>query len=261
MWFPTVRSRLNVAKALLIVASAAALAACQQHAAGLDGADTMTTASTGPASFQGTAQLGTVWQADPTNVSKGLAYANGLATLGQTDQELQVLSQLNHSHPDNQKLAIMFGKKLVEAGKSSEAIPILEQASASADADWRVHSALGSAYDQQSLFDKAQAEYAKALTMQPNELSVLNNMGMSFALQGNLKKAEQTLRQAMALPNAASQPRIRQNLALVVGLQGNFEDARRIASEDLPADQVQANLDYLKKMLAQPNTWQQLSKG
>ena len=84
---------------------------------------------------------------------------------------------------------------------------------------------------------------------------------MSFALQGNLKKAEQTLRQAMALPNAASRPRIRQNLALVVGLQGNFEDARRIASEDLPADQVQANLDYLKKMLAQPNTWQQLSKG
>ena len=261
MGSPRFRRHRRLAAALLMMVSAAALAGCQQHAASLGPADSMSTGSTQPASFQATAALGRSWQADPGNEGKGIAYANGLESLGQTDQQLDVLNRLHQSHPEDPKIAIVFGKKLVQAGRSSDALPILEQAVASPSADWRVHSALGSAYDQQSLYDKAQAEYGKALQQQPNELSVLNNMGMSFALQGNLKQAEQTLRQASALPKAGTQPRLRQNLALVVGLQGRFEEARKIASEDLPPDQVEANLDYLKKMLAQPNTWQQLSAG
>lgn len=260
-FLPRQRQRQRLAAALLIMASATALGACQRTSAGLDGLDTMSTGSTAPASFQGTARLGKEWQADPADIGKGLAYANGLESLGQTDQQLAVLKQLYGSHPENTKLAVLFGKKLAQAGKSADALPILEQAAAAPGADWRVHSALGSTYDQQGLYDKAQAEYGKALALQPHELGVLNNMGMSFALQGNLKQAETTLRQASLLPKAGTQPRIRQNLALVIGLQGRFAEARQIASEDLPPDQVEANMDYLQKMLSQPNTWQQLSDG
>ena len=254
------RQRNRLAAALVIVTSATALAGCQQKNASLEQLDTMSTASTAPASFQATASLGKAWQADPGDIGKGLAYANGLESVGQTDQQMSVLNQLYQSHPENSKLAILYGKKLAQAGKSADALPILERAAADPGADWRVHSALGSAYDQQGLYDKAQAEYGMALASQPNELSVLNNMGMSYALQGNLKQAETTLRQASQLPKAGTQPRIRQNLALIVGLQGRFEDARKIASEDLPPDQVEANMDYLQKMLSQPNTWQQLTK-
>lgn len=82
---------------------------------------------------------------------------------------------------------------------------------------------------------------------------------MSYALEGNLKQGETTLRSAMALPQGQKNPRIRQNLALVVGLQGRFEESRKIASEDLPPEEVEANMAYLQKMLSQPNTWQQLS--
>jgi Flp pilus assembly protein TadD len=45
---------------------------------------------------------------------------------------------------------------------------------------------------------------------------------------------------------------VRQNLALAVGLQGRFEEARDIASRDLPPDTVEANLTYLRSMLSQP---------
>jgi Flp pilus assembly protein TadD len=255
------RQRSQLVAALIVVTSAAALAGCQQKSAGLEQLDTMSTASTTPASFQATAKLGKAWQADPKDIGKGLAYANGLQALGQIDQQMGVLKQLYQSHPENPKLAILYGKKLAQVGKSADALPILEQAAANPGADWRVHSALGSAYDQQGLYDKAQAEYVKALALQPNELSVLNNMGMSYALQGNLKQAEATLRQASLLPKAGTQPRIRQNLALVVGLQGRFEDARKIASEDLPREQVEANMGYLQQMLSHPNTWQQLAEG
>jgi len=47
----------------------------------------------------------------------------------------------------------------------------------------------------------------------------------------------------------------------VVGLQGRFEEASAIASKDLPPQQVEANMAYLKTMLSQPNTWQQLQEG
>ena len=46
-------------------------------------------------------------------------------------------------------------------------------------------------------------------------------------------------------------PRVRQNLALVVGLQGRFAEAEDIARSDLPPDQAAANVAYLRQMLAQ----------
>ncbi len=255
------RAKSHTVFALLAAVSAASLVGCQQRALSLDGSDPLATGSTSPPSFTETAKLGKAWQADQADIGKGVAYASGLERIGQTEQQLAVYARLYELNPENGKLATLYGKKLVQAGKSSQAVPLLETAAQSPDADWRVFSALGSAQDQQGQFDKAQASYNRALALKPNELTVLNNMGMSYALQGELKEAESVLRQAMAVNGSTKQPRIRQNLALVVGLQGRFDEARQIASEDLPPDQVEANLDYLKKMLAQPNTWQQLSAG
>jgi Flp pilus assembly protein TadD len=86
-------------------------------------------------------------------------------------------------------------------------------------------------------------------------------MAMSYALQGKLPEAERLLREALAAPGGKEMQRIRQNLALVVGLQGRFEESQKIASEDLPPQEVEANLAYLKQMLSRPNTWQELQDG
>jgi Flp pilus assembly protein TadD len=118
---------------------------------------------------------------------------------------------------------------------------------------------MGSVLDQQSKYGEARDHYQRALNASPGNVVVLNNLGMSYALEGNLKQAEATLREAAALPEGKNESRLRQNLALVVGLQGRFDEAREIASADLPPDQVEANMAYLQKMLAQPNTWQQLA--
>jgi Flp pilus assembly protein TadD len=52
---------------------------------------------------------------------------------------------------------------------------------------------------------------------------------------------------------------VRQNLALVVGLQGRFADAEAIASRELSPEQAQANVTYLRSMLAQQNAWDDLA--
>jgi Flp pilus assembly protein TadD len=46
---------------------------------------------------------------------------------------------------------------------------------------------------------------------------------------------------------------VRQNLALVVGLQGRFAEAETIARADLPPEEAAANVGYLRQMLAHPN--------
>jgi Flp pilus assembly protein TadD len=241
--------------ATFLISAALVLSGCQNKTASID---PMATGSTSPLSMKDTAAAGQKWKADPGNIELGLAYANRLKAIGQTDEQFQVLETLANKNPQDGRLLGIYGKELLAAGHIPQAATVLEQSAAASPGDWRILSALGSTYDQQSRHAEARAQYAKALELQPNEMSVLNNMGMSYALEGNLAKAEQTLRQANALPGSNAEPRIRQNLALVVGLQGRFEESKQIASQDLPPEQVDANLAYLQQMLSQPNTWQKL---
>jgi Flp pilus assembly protein TadD len=245
---------------VLALASATSLAGCQKTTASLDSA-ALSTASTGPASYEATAALGAKWEKNPSDINTGMAYANALESIGQTPKQLDVLRKLSSANPGNTKLAGLYGRKLLTAGMSREAVPVLELAATDPAADWRIRSALGSAYDQQGLYARARSEYQTILGSDPSNLAVLNNLGMSYALEGNLKQSEATLRKADALPRSKTEPRIRQNLALVVGLQGRFDEASTLASQDLPPEQVKANMAYLQKMLSQPNTWQQLSES
>ncbi|WP_219340663.1 hypothetical protein, partial [Escherichia fergusonii] len=63
-----------------------------------------------------------------------------------------------------------------------------------------------------------------------------------------LPKAEAVLRRAYNRGSADS--RVRQNLGLVVGLQGRFAEAESIVKADLPAEEAEANVAYLKQMLS-----------
>ena len=90
--------------------------------------------------------------------------------------------------------------------------------------------------------------YTSALKIVPGEPSVLSNLGLSYVLSKDLPKAEETLRQAYASGRADA--RVRQNLGLVVGLQGRFAEAESIVKADLPADEAAANVAYLKQMLS-----------
>jgi Flp pilus assembly protein TadD len=105
----------------------------------------------------------------------------------------------------------------------------------------------GTALDQMGRHEEARAYYASALKIAPGDPGVLSNLGLSYMLSRDLPKAEDALRQAYASPRANA--RVRQNLGLVVGLQGRFAEAETIVKADLPPDQAAANVAYLKEML------------
>jgi Flp pilus assembly protein TadD len=106
--------------------------------------------------------------------------------------------------------------------------------------------------------DEARRYYANALKIAPDEPSILSNLALSYALSKELPKAEETLRRAAE--GARADRRVRQNLALVVGLQGRFEEAEGIARADLPAGEAAENVTYLRSMLATPNRWKEMRR-
>jgi Flp pilus assembly protein TadD len=71
-------------------------------------------------------------------------------------------------------------------------------------------------------------------------------------LSKDLPKAEEILRRAFA--SAKADARVRQNLGLVVGLQGRFGEAETIVKADLPASEAAANVAYLKEMLSRKDS-------
>jgi Flp pilus assembly protein TadD len=244
-----------IAGASLLVLAALPLAGCQTMSS-----DSLLTGSTGTISLKQTASAAKRWEADPGNAKLALQYINLLKEMGQSEKAMSVFAEVSKRNPQDYHLMTIYGKELAAAGRGEDAIGVLRQVAESGKADWKVHSALGMAYDQQGEFTDARASYQAALAAKPGDVSVLNNLGMSYALEGNLPEAEKTLRQAAAQTRGADAARLRQNLALVVGLQGRFDEAKAIISKDLPANEVEANMAYLKTMLAQPDPWQQLKQ-
>jgi Flp pilus assembly protein TadD len=194
---------------------------------------------------------GARYRENPEDADTALAYARALRATEQRAQAVAVLEQASIRNPHNMPLLGAYGRALAESGNYAQALDALTRAHTPDQPDWRILNAQGAVLDQMGRHAEAQRIYATALKIVPSEPSVLSNLGLSYALTKDLKRAESTLRRAVAQPNA--NPKVRQNLALVVGLQGRFVEAENIARADLPEDEALANVSYLRQMLAQQN--------
>lgn len=226
---------------------------------------TDTTGALGPASV-GYAQsdwrreldeAGEVYRASPRNPDVAIRYARALRAIGQRSQAVAVLEQASIHNAKNRAVLGAYGRALADAGNYGQALEVLNRAHTPEQPDWRLLSVQGAVLDQMGRHEDARRYYASALRLVPDEPSVLSNLGLSYALSKELKPAEETLRRAAA--KGPGDPRVRQNLALVVGLQGRFEEAEHIARADLPPDEAAANVAYLRHMLAHPTGWNKLA--
>jgi len=191
----------------------------------------------------------TRYRENPADIDIAMNYAQALRATDQRAQAVAVLEQASIRNPHSMPLLGAYGRALAEAGDYNQALDVLGRAHTPDQPDWRILNAQGAVLDQLGRHAEAQRHYSAALKIVPNDPSILSNLGLSYALTKDLRRAEATLRQALARPSAT--PKVRQNLALVVGLQGRFAEAEKIASADLPPDEAAANVGYLRQMLAQ----------
>ena len=68
-----------------------------------------------------------------------------------------------------------------------------------------------------------------------------------------------SLRQASAIPHADA--RMRQNLALILALEGKFGEAETVSQQDMSAQAASANVTAIKQMIAQNDSWRDLQTG
>jgi Flp pilus assembly protein TadD len=200
---------------------------------------------------------GARYRANPGNAEAALRYAQALRALDQRSQASSVLEQASIRDPNNKALLGAYGRALAEIGRFEQALDVLSRAHSPDQPDWRILSAQGAVLDQMGRHQDAQRYYSSALKIVPDEPSVLSNLGLSYALAKDLPNAEATLRRAAN--QRATDPRVRQNLALVVGLQGRFAEAETIVASDLPPDEAAANVAYLKQMLSQHDDWKKIA--
>ncbi|MBY5865232.1 tetratricopeptide repeat protein [Rhizobium leguminosarum] len=204
-----------------------------------------------------TDRLGQAYEKNPRDPVTGVNYANLLRMNGRDTQALAVMQQVAIANPGDRNVLAAYGKAQAAAGQFQQALDTIGRAQTPDRPDWKLISAQGAILDQMGRASDARQRYRDALDIQPNEPSILSNLGMSYVLTGDLRTAETYLRSAASQPTAGS--RVRQNLALVVGLQGRFPEAEQIARRELSPQQADANVAYLRGMLSQQNSWQKLA--
>lgn len=199
------------------------------------------------------AQLAAQFERNRGDKQAAINFAAALRAVGQAKQAISVLEITLASHRGDPSVDVAYAKALAADGRFEQALNVINNTIRPENPDWNALSVKGAILDQMGQNQQARALYQQAMLLAPNEASLEANLGLSYAMTSELDKAEQHLLRAQRKAGANS--RIRQNLALVLGLQGRFDEARSIYLSELPPDQVEANMAYIRALLTQQNRW------
>lgn len=257
--FPKTRKRayLSVLSAVLLSATVAGCATDSRTTGSIKNGKSVERMNSAELA-QSVDSYGAAYERDPKNKAIAMQYASILRSNNLNEQAVAVMRKTAIIHPDDRDVLAAYGKALAGAGQFTAALDAIQRAQDPTRPDWRLVSAEGAIYDQTGRPEEARDLYQKALQMRPNEPSILSNIAISHLLVNDLPTAERYLREAVKQPTADS--RVRQNLAMVVGLQGRFDEAMAIAQRELSPQQAQANVEYLRKILSQQNAWNMIKE-
>lgn len=191
-------------------------------------------------------------QADPMDPVAGVKLSAALRELGRFDAAVEAAQTTLLNQPDNTEAMLELGRAHWARGQAFYGIAALEKARDLTPGDWRPWSLLGAAYEQVRRHDDAEAAWRQALVISPDNPAVLTNMAMAQMTANDLPAAEGLLRRATAQPGATLQMRL--NLALVLGLQGKTGEAEALLRRDLPPEQADLNLQWLRERTEQAST-------
>jgi Flp pilus assembly protein TadD len=196
--------------------------------------------------LQATDYWGKAYAKSPRELEPALNYARNLKAMGEKRRALAVLQQASLYHGQSRELAGEYGRLALDLDQIMAAKQLLAIADDPGRPDWRVVSARGAVLAKEGNYDEAIPFFEKALALSPDQPSVLSNLALAQAMNGQPAKAESLLRQAAATDG--NSPRIRQNLALVLGLQGKYDEAKLVAARDIPMTNATENADFLQQV-------------
>ncbi len=179
-----------------------------------------------------------------------------LRALSRYREAVAVIQTAAIKSPRDDEVLGEYGKALADAGDLAQAKDVLTRAYTPDNPRWDVMSVQGAVADRLGDHAEAMQFYRDALKIAPGEPGVLTNMGLSYALAKQLPEAEKALKQAAASPKADA--RTRGDLALVLALQGKFSEAEQVGLTDLSPEAARANVEAVRQMIAQNDSWREL---
>lgn len=165
--------------------------------------------------------------------------------LGQAQAAVAQYRQALEISPGAREILVGYGRTALKANDPDAAIDAFQRA-VLAEPTPQNYASLGAAYDLKGDHKNAQTAYRQGLRLAPQNLNLRNNMGLSLALGGDVEAGINVLQSVVIEPNATAQHR--SNLALVYGLAGRENAAKRLLERDLTQAQVSRNLEIYRKM-------------
>jgi Flp pilus assembly protein TadD len=181
--------------------------------------------------------------ADQTDAEARLKLAKALRALGKYEEAGENADQLLVVQPTNYEALLESARDRIGQNQGFYAIDPAQRAEALQPHDWRPVSLLAVGLEQSDRDSEALQAHQKALALAPNNPATLSNLGMYYATHGDPAQAEPLLRKATEAPGAGAPER--QNLALVLGMEGRIDEAEQLQRQDLPPQTVSNNLAYL----------------
>ena len=152
---------------------------------------------------EATAAAGEAAKALPKDRNVQLMYAGQLADVGRVDEGMALgKAQLNNS-PDDRDTYLSLAQISIRLKRFKEAGEYLDKAEALAtkpDEKFSIYFIRGTLADREKLYDEAEANFRRALTIDPQNATVLNYLGYMFADRGvRLPEAITLIRRAVEL--------------------------------------------------------------
>jgi len=169
---------------------------------------------------------------NPGDLEAALKLSAAVRKMGNPGRAIEITQTTRALYPSDPYLMAEYAAALIASERAFDAMPILNEGLSKTPTYGRLWSLKGAALDQQERYAEARQHYDRALRITPNDPNVMANLGLSHALAGDPATAEQWLRRAASMPNASNS--VRQNLILVLQLQGKTAEADKLAGMTRP---------------------------
>jgi Flp pilus assembly protein TadD len=167
---------------------------------------------------------------------------------GKTSDAVEHAEAAVQAEPRNAAYRVVLGSAYLDAGRFASAETTLNDAMKLGDNSARTALSLALALDGEGKYQQA----AALLSDWEKEIAPAD-LGLAYALSGRPDRGAEIM--ANAIRGGENTPKMRQNLAFAYALGGRWKEARLMAAQDVPANQVGDRMQEWSQMV-QPLAWQ-----
>lgn len=171
---------------------------------------------------------------------------NVLAQAGDSDRAMASYQRALALAPGDIDAQIGVARQLVRLKQTEQALLVIDGLLAQGVNDARLHNSHGVALDVSGKQAEAKDAYARGLELAPGDRSLMANLALSFAIDGEFRTAVNLLQDSLNDP--ATRARGREKLALIYALSGQVDAAETVASTALSEERISVNRPFYERL-------------